>query len=72
MIIKYIRLPEVYFEEHENPMDIKLFFIGFDSSNKESEKFYEIELSDVQEEYDNIIIRINERNTSTKGIMKFY
>lgn len=31
---------------------------------------YETELSAVQEEYDNIIIQINERNTSREGMMK--
>lgn len=33
-------------------------------------EIYETELSTVQEEYDNIIIRINERNSSRKGKMK--
>lgn len=45
-----------------------------DSTDKmmcdEYSQIYEDELSEVQEVYDNMIIRINERNSSRKGMMK--
>lgn len=45
-----------------------------DSTDKmmgdEYDQTYEHELNAVQEEYDNVIIQINERNTSRKGMMK--